>query len=568
MRLENKIYLRNSQAVEQSGLPRVRDDVLRRHESLVTRLIDFCRDRYKVTWSHDQAEAALLSYVQDYARPVLGAAFDGHPIPNPAQTVRHADFLVNSFAKHLYESQLDGFEYLETIVKGSMLANVLIFPQLDGVSRRFQHLSVFLDTRIVLRALGLSGESQRIASLELIDLLYKQNVSLMIFDHTLEEMYRILEAVAGALRIRRQLRRAYGEIMENAIDAGLRASDIEFVIARLPRLVADLRIEVKGRPGHTVPLVVNEARLEQILQEEVGYRREDAKKHDVDSLTSIHRLRQAGVRHQIETCDAVFVTTNTSLARAAALFFREEYETVTVPLCLLDQTMATIAWLKTPIAMPEFPRHRMVAACYAAMRPPDLLWRRYLEEIDSLQQRGNISEHDYNLLRFSTQARSALMEITFGEVDAFTEGTVTEVLEVARAAARADVEGALREETARRAEAEGRASEVEARTAGRQQALLLRIHGISSRVAGGIAYCCMGLGIAILLAGAYLTLPRSFPALPGRRWELLAPMLLVTLAGAGVVNIVWGITLRSLVRELEVVLTRAIEQGVKRILDL
>jgi hypothetical protein len=230
--------------------------------------------------------------------------------------------------------------------------------------------------------------------------------------------------------------------------------------------------------------------------------------------------------------------------------------------------MATIAWLKTPISMPEFPRQRMIAACYAALRPSDILWRTYLGEIELLQQRGSISDHDYDLLRFSTQARSALMEITFGEVDAFTEGTVAEVLQVARAAARADTELALREETARRAEAEQRAAEAEALFARREEALLLRIRGVSNKAGRGLALSCMWLGIAFLLVATYLTLPTPFPPLRGSLWKLIAPILLVMLAGASVANLVWGITLRSLGRELEVVLARAIGRVLRRVLDL
>ena len=562
------IYVRDPDAIHGIGFAKVRDETLRRHEALVSQLTAFCAEQYGISWSRQDASEALLAYVQDYARPVLSAAVDGHPIPPPGQHVKHAMFLVNAFAMHLYRGDPGGFEFLETIVKGSMLTNALLFSDLAGATQRFKKVDAYLDTRFLLRALSLAGESQKIACVEVIDLLYRQNVNLKVFEHTVDEIQGVLDAAARALRTGRTLRRGFGETLEHLIDAGRHASDVEFIISRLPRLLHELRVEIVGRPPHTIPLGLNEGRLEEMLQHEVGYLSDEARRRDVDSLTSIHRLRWGRLERQIEHCGAIFITTNVAMARAASRFFREEYEGVTVPLCLVDHVMATIAWLKSPMALPEFPRHQMIANFYAATRPPDTLWKAYLEEIDRLQQQGTISEDDYNLLRFSTQARSALMNITFGSIDAFSEGTVAEVLEAARSAARAETEAALREETEKRVAAETAVAAERDRASLRSATQLSRVRGFSTLVGKSLARGVVATGFVLVAIAVYLALPRPLGALPGDWWGFVVPGLLVGLWILSVANMVFGTTIQSFARRLELQIAARLERILKRLIVL
>jgi hypothetical protein len=47
-------------------------------------------------------------------------------------------------------------------------------------------------------------------------------------------------------------------------------------------------------------LGVNEGRLEAILREEVGDRKDETLRHDLDSLTAIHRVRRGEFPYRLE----------------------------------------------------------------------------------------------------------------------------------------------------------------------------------------------------------------------------------------------------------------------------
>lgn len=102
--------------------------------------------------------------------------------------------------------------------------------------------------------------------------------------------------------------------------------------------------------------------------------------------------------------------------------------------------MTTLAWLKDPAGAVDLPRKQMIADSSAAMDPPEHLWRKYLQEAERLRKSGFISEVDFTFLRYSMEARQALMTITFGDSEVFTEGTVPEVLARARKNAAAEAE--------------------------------------------------------------------------------------------------------------------------------
>jgi hypothetical protein len=569
------IWRRNDQALAKVGLTRARDDAVRKYEGLIAKLTGFCRERFGVEWSPEEAGAALLAYLEQGATGILAAAVNGRLVPPPKRSIPHAEFLVGAFVTEMCERDPEGFDFLETIAKGSMLASVLLFPDLGAVERHFERVEVYFDTGFVLQALGLQGESRAAPRRELLDLLYEQNASLRVFEHTLDEIRNVLNAAAHALRNRDNLRRAYGPTLQYFIDLRYSASDVDLISARLEKSLRAHRIGVKPKPPHTERLGVDEVKLEAVLREEVGYHREDTLHNDVDSLTAIHRLRGGELHWYVESCRALFVTTNHSLARASARFLREEwtrYQDGMAPHCLLDHVFTTLVWLKKPLKARDLPRKRVIADCYAAMNPPTSLWKRYLEEIDQLEKQGDISEEDYHLLRYSVAAKNALMDRTFGAADAFAEGTVAEVLAAAEAATRAQTEAVLRAEVAAReaverkaADAERQAAEAASRFEARRQAQLDRVRSVGTTAGRWVARVASVIALGLVTLAAYLAL--LLPDLPGGWWTPVVTALAVGFVALGIANLAFGATISSITRGLEVAVSGLIERTLVRLIE-
>lgn len=548
-------YVRKAQGVFERILDAIpatfsseRENVTRQQRALIEKLVCFCKERHNVVWSVDQADNALVAHLQRSSVPILAAAVEGSPIPMPAGDVPHSEFLVSSFVVDLSESDPDGFGFLETVMKGHMLATALFLPDISKASQKFDDLEVFINTRLLLRALGFEGEGLKAPCVELLTLLYRTNVTLSCFDITLDELRGVLDAAQHALRDPRyQHRPQTFSVYEHFVSIGKRASDVELAIAKLEESLRKLHVRVKPKPDHTIALGLNERKLEETVSEELPHLRLEAKRHDVDCLTSIHRLRKGMRYSDIERSKYIFLSTNHPLARASARFFREEYEATAAPLCINDHALTTLAWVKNPTYVADFSRSRLIADSYVALSPSGELWRKYLDEAARLKDAGDISDADYQLLKFSTVARNALLNATLNSPDAFTEGTVPEILEKARANARQQVEKELRAEVDKRQSAEQEVKNFRVwhhERAEKLMAFAARTGAWCSRV----LYLAMA---AIFCVGFYATLPPSFP-------ELVNPARLSIQAGIVIFAIftAWnafeGGNVRAIARRVEV----------------
>lgn len=569
LKREQNVYRRNDEALQELTLGPAREGVLREHAHLVQRLTEYAGTLGR-TWSAEQADRALLAYVEVLAEPILGAVVEGEPVVELPKFEAEGASVVGRFVLDLAEHEPEAFGYLETIVKGSMLANVLYFPDaFSGGHPQLGRIDVYLDTPVLLRVLGYAEKHYQAPVREMAELVRGQGGSLKVFQHTVSEIEGVLDSAAAIYRTGRP-GEFPGDVVDFFLSESFSASDVQAAIATLEDRLNANEIEVVARPAQTKGLAINEAELEKALNREVGYRRREALLRDLDSLTAIHRLRGGQLRRRVERCDAVFVTTNTALVRTSKAFFDAEYGRSGVPLCLPDSRLAAIAWLMNPVQAPDLPRKQIIATSYAALNPPEDVWRKYLAEIRRLTDSGELNEEQVGLLVFSPQARLELMNATDGNVDAFSEGTVQEVLDHARAAARADIQEELEREKEQRARAEAafateraRTDEAIARAATITAAHRDRITGVAHGAARALGWAAFVFAVVVVLLGTGFATQGLFPDAWSRAVPFLAFPLIGIVVIAGLASLIFGFSLRDLVPMVERRLQSPIEQRLR-----
>jgi hypothetical protein len=452
------VYYREASVLERFDLGAERESVLRQHAHLIGLLVDYAA-RLGRDWDEAQAERALLGYVEVLAEPILGAVVAGEPVVDLPKIDSEGSVLTSRFVLDLCQKEPAAFEYLVTIVKGTMLANVLFLPEaFSGGRTRLTDVDVFLDTPIVLRALGYAEEPYRVPAEELLELLRQEGASLRIFEHTLHEVEGVLDGAAVTYRTGTQKDHFPGDVVDYFASEGFSRSDVEMDIAGLGDRLRENEIDIQETPEYTADLALDERDLEVALKEGVNYNRHGTMVKDLNSLTAIYRLRNGEPRRHIESCDAVVVTTNYRLAHISRVFFAKDFGHRAVPICMSDHALAAIVWLMNPAQAADLPRRQIIAISYAALNPPEDVWRKYLREIRRLRERGDLTEEQVGLLLFSPDARVELMSATSGDVDALASGTIAQILRHAEQAARAEVVEELERERARQAEIETKAA--------------------------------------------------------------------------------------------------------------
>lgn len=452
--LDHGIYTRNNIALSKLNFDEIRQRVLSSHESLVSALRDFVEDNYKLKWTTDYSEKALQSYLEEHQIRLLGELADDtntgftSGLPEPTHQLQ---YVIAKFIIHLRENRSPILDYLETVVRGNLLANA-IFADPSNYARKFKNTTIYFDSPLAIFALGYAGEARKSPVIELLKLLEANKAQVKIFRHSLEEIIGILSACADRIR-NKQYKNSYGPSIEYFIEKGFTEVDVMMFIENLEKDLGELNITTVEKPLYSdYKTVINEEGYAEYLKGIIDYSpdRPLPLERDKDSITSILRLRRGEVFIPVEECVALFATSNRSLAQSTRRFPDFNFQYGTAPLALIDYELTNLVWLKDPAISENYPRKRLIADSLASVQPAEALWQKYLATIDALEKNKKISSEQYFILRHSIQAKSELMECTHGEERAFTEGTVQELIEIVESKIRAeDVVRANAEEQAK-----------------------------------------------------------------------------------------------------------------------
>jgi hypothetical protein len=181
------------------------------------------------------------------------------------------------------------------------------------------------------------------------------------------------------------------------------------------------------------------------------------------------------------------------------------------------------------------------------MQPPDRLWKKYLAEAARLQEQGRISADEYYVLRHSLAAKSTLMDLTRGDESAFSEGTVQEVLAVAKESLRADLKEAVNKEQQSRRDAESQIARYEEETTLR----LSKLRSKAANWAKKVRRAGLVIGATTIIVSTCYTFPWELPR-PRDAWgrySLSGILLLLLILSCA--HLTWGVTLTSILDRLE-----------------
>ena len=548
----------------------LRNDVQRQQNAAVQKLIDFARKQHNIIISRDEGERALLDFIRQNDIDLLhcSIATGTAPLLQETQSSRKITFIINSFVINVFENDPEGFKYIDTLIKGTFLSHYLVFPDLDKVQKRFLKTEMFFDTSFIIRALGYEGSRFATPCIELLDLLYEEGAVSKCFRDTRNEVYNIMFACMSAIKT--GTLEEGGPAYHYFYDNGYSPSQIELELALLDRNLSNLGIRIVDKPPIETKVQIDEQKLDEYLQNERSYWRENERPriHDVTSLSSVYRIRQGHEFTHIEESLALFVTPNVGLCRVGSRFFIQEHymQTSSVPIAITDYALTSIIWIKRPINQPNLPQQYVIAQCYAAIEPDAKLWKNYMTIVSRLKDIKTISPDDYYLLRYSQVAHNEMMGLTLGDEQAITEGTALEILDRVKEGIRQKDLALLAEERQRSQQKEtAHLREISQVTNQKEDAIKMallekeqhsmkiqrltsNLEQIARRWAKLLSWVIFSLLLAFVTAGVLYTFVDTLHGM----LEVVLLLAAIVLATFGLWNLVFGITINDLRSRFEV----------------
>ena len=399
-------------------------DAKRHINAIIHGLQEFSQDTAKVINDPNDAVFAICTFLTEFDITCLRAYLHDNVIPDIKKSHKTDIVLVSDYVQYLLRTNPERFKSFLVLVQGHMMANALLCPDLKNISGTFKKVTFYLDTPLLIRVLGLEGESRRDASSELVALINRLGGKIATFSHSYDELRRVLQGAADHLNSSN----SRGGIVLEARRLGKTRSDLLYLIPLLEEELNKAGISVESTPRYIENFQIDETAFEKILEDEINYFNPRAREYDINSVRSIYTIRGNIFVPSLEKSKAVFVTSNTSFAKAAYIYGQKHRAAREVSVVIPDFTLANVAWLKAPMDAPSIPKAQLLALSYAALKPSKPLLNKYLAEIDKLEKQGVITAVAHQVLRSNEMAYNELMHQTLGDDAAFNEETIPQTL--------------------------------------------------------------------------------------------------------------------------------------------
>ena len=552
-------FSKNHAILDQIDYPSKRDQVASRHMKLKQKFRAYSESELKAPIPLAEIDKYFFEVLFELA-PQLLSRLNRDEDLKVLMDIRDKNSLkyrVFKFVEYLIHIDPEGYEAVDSFVRGAMLTETFYYSDPLEVGKRMRDIRVYFDTQFVLRALGYSDNYYVSPCKELIDMLKDMKVPMHIFHKTYDEIYGILIAARETRDLRSLTPYRPGDAFDYFARTGATSSDITLEIVRLEKNLEELGTTVVEAPPHAEALGVDEQKLNQYIDVRLPAQKDKSRQHDIDCLTAIFRLRLGQTEKFLESCRAIFITTNSKLARASTEFFNEEYGVSDAPICMTDHIFTALVWLKAVNKRPDLPKERMVANCYAASNPSDELWSKYITEAVKLQEKKNITEEDYAILVHTLDARHKLMSMTEGESEVFFEGSVPEILDYAKQR--------LIEETQKKVEEkDGQINKLTRKIDNFECATSDIVFKIVRIMTVVVIFVILSFGL-IFSTPKYLWHSQQMESF--FMWDYLAPAVFAILLVATLLNLVFGVRLVSVADRLAKAVSEKVRDFLKRRLE-
>lgn len=341
-------------------------------------------------------------------------------------------FIWNTFVLKIHESDSDLYDFVAALYLCNVIKDSRFF---EGDARSsFSGLKVYIDTPIAFSLIGLD-ETPRI---ELCRYLVKQlkeaGCQVLIFDHCLQEMERIIQSANH-----------WVHSPDYCIDKASRAARYFFdnrktreeVTIVLESLVDNLagfgvRVDCISARIDEESYREEELRLYEMLKQKYSSRGREIDEHleksilvDILSMIFVLRNRKGSHPNHLYSAGSLLVTLNNALTSVSG-----EYAAIKksgVPACISADILSSVLWLHSPVKLANYKKVQLIADCYVATSPSPELLKKYVSALDKARESGVISEKKFIQLKTSSIVRRPLAYIA--NVDGFNDESLFDVIQ-------------------------------------------------------------------------------------------------------------------------------------------
>lgn len=405
-------------------------------EEVMFKLKDYFENStFKKGITTEDVKSIFMNFMEYYGYSVIVRFDELRKLTNIERNNYHvARFIIDEYEK---ESKI--YRSIIEIVKGFFVYKSIYFfstEQIENIDIKLNDTDVYLDTRIVINALGLHIEEDYLGTKELLKLIIDNGGHLKVFPHTVDEIAGILTKYARDPLARATMNLDFFD--RNLYDE----DDVLRIRGALEIKLSNIEIEITDTPNQNISsedrlaemgfLDVVELKSHLIKSfEEWGRTFKDENldrlDRDVSSIASISLLRGEERSVGIENCKAIFATHNYGITRAVNDLYKTRFCKGEISFIINEIDLTALLWLMTFDKQSDLPSLKLLENAYSAIRPSNQIIDIFADKVIKLEKEGILTEQEALLMRTEPVIRGDVAKISQNDPSSINSTMILEI---------------------------------------------------------------------------------------------------------------------------------------------
>ena len=402
-------------------------------DALWNRLIkdfsEYCRAK-DIDISSLDINAFILDILDDADEKILsGEKADEQAGMTPPEYGWH------SFIKEQGQLQTELYSFVAAL-SASNIAKQALFHA-GETATDYSDLHVYLDSPIVFALLGMDDTSRTESYKQLVADMIRAKCSVHVLDHNFQEVDSIIARAAGwatntlyDLRKANNAARFFHDSQMDETEISEFCENIETMLNELGITVKETCYDVfqdKFQEDETCLFDMVKARYIDHGYE-LSQEKQDSIRIDVQSIIMIYRERLGQTATRLQNAKHIMLTSNNAIANVSKKYeSNRSLQAGHIPACISADLFGAVLWLDSPMQLLEYQKKKLLADCYAFLKPDKVMLDKYIQSLDEARNADAIDEKKFLFLRTHKVVLDSLMDITKGDYARFNSNTYLEV---------------------------------------------------------------------------------------------------------------------------------------------
>ena len=398
-------------------------------ERLIKDFSEYCRAK-DIDISSLDINAFVLDILDDADEKILS----GEKVDEQAGMLP-SEYGWHSFIKEQGQLQTEVYSFVAALSASNITKQALFHA--GETATDYSDLHVYLDSPIIFALLGMDDTSRTEAYKQLVADMLKARCSVHVLDHNFQEVDSIIARAAGwatntlyDLRKANNAARFFHDSQMDETEISEFCDNIETKLNELGITVKETAYDVFQDKFQEDEICLFDMVKARYLDRgyELSQEKQDSIRIDVQSIIMIYRERQGQTATRLQNAKHIMLTSNNVIANVSKKYeSNKSLQSGHIPACISADLFGAILWLDSPMQLLEYQKKKLLADCYAFLKPDKVMLDKYIQSLDEARNADAIDEKKFLFLRTHKVVLDSLMDITKGDYARFNSNTYLEV---------------------------------------------------------------------------------------------------------------------------------------------